>query len=90
MKNLGTPEATFNIAEKDDYSACFARGGRELNLWKVSVQVPMEIFVLAEDEDLAINQAHTIAGLSSEQRSGVSSAATQVPFGIRGWGRSQF
>ena len=88
MRNVETRESTFCIAEDEGYRLHFTRDGNDMELWKVTVKVETEVFILAESEKLAIDQAVCVNGI--EKREEAQCSADRVPFGIRGWSRSQF
>jgi hypothetical protein len=88
MRNI--PEATFHIAEDENYRYHFVKDGSDVALWKVTVKIETEVFILAEDKEKAINQALCVSEIPSEKREGVQCSADRVPFGIRGWSGNQF
>jgi len=91
MKTFTTPEATFNVAERDDYTLALSRDGREICLyrviWKLDA-IEAQVFVFAENKEGAISQA--TCGVNNGKRDSIWAHADRVPFRIRGWGTTAF
>lgn len=90
MKALDFPLAVLFVAKHEDGSYSLRRGTKEMKLWRVTYNLPIETFVLAEDKEGAISQACERIKRTAEEEMEMFSTVERIPFGISGWSLTQF